>query len=154
MTLGIPRSVSKLEDKVKLEGRSQSLEPGGLDGYGPSGSANSCLIICTVRFSIPEGLAASSASNFSSSSISKILRFIVRVSFSRYIFFCFRRRTTRSFTSSNSASVRRCWAEMTRSCLDETLRTLQLERFFRTYSTQCEESRGDTSYIGNPNRAQ
>ncbi|SRR6266699_2693112 len=55
----------------------------------------------------------------SSSSISKISRKIVRVNFLYYIFFCFRKRITRSSASFNSASVQRYWVEMVRSCLDK-----------------------------------
>jgi len=79
-------------------------------------------------------LTVSSISIRSNSFILKMFREIVQINFSHYIFFCFRRRITRSFTSSSSASIQRCWIEMARSCLNETSRILQSEQFFRIHS--------------------
>ena len=90
----------------------------------------------------------------SNSFILKIFREIIRVNFLYYIFFCFRKWTTRSFVFSSSISTRRYWVEIVKSYWDKTSRILQFKRFFRMYSIQCEESKGDISYIWNPNRMQ
>ncbi len=152
--LKISRLVNKPGDKAKSKEKSQSLELKKLNRRGSSGSANSYFIIYTVRFSTSEDLTASSVSTFSNSSISKILREIIQINFSYYIFFCFQRRATCFSTSSSSASTRRYWVKITRSCLDEIPKTLQPERFFRIYSIQRKESKGDISHDKNSRRTQ
>ncbi len=90
MFLGIPRSANNPGSRTKSEKSDQSIPEGPAIFEGE----RTC---CFLRVDgvVWTDLAVFSVSNFSSSFILKISREIVRINFSCYIFFCFRRRMTR-----------------------------------------------------------
>src|SRR6266699_7211235 len=90
--LRISRLANKFRDRAKSEGRSQLLEPKGLDKYEPSGSTNSYLAIYAGYPSIPEDLTISFVSSLAKTSTSsrfEIPRKIVYIIFYRYNLFCY-----------------------------------------------------------------
>ncbi len=146
--LRIPRSVNKPGSNAKLEGSSHLVErpkkPTIVEGERAG---------CFSRSDGPAwlDLAAFSASTFSSSPISKILRIIVRKSFSHYIFFWTWSRITQkdpciyfSKASSNSTSSRAYVEDNILNWATVGLIISYLDRFDRIHSTQRDESNGDT----------